>query len=117
MAPVYAIHRDPRWYPEPERFDPARFSDEAIRARTPYTFLPFGAGPRACVGKIVGFDQCVLALAHLAARFNLRLAEPERPLRLAADIVMHPRDALPIAFTPRGANEPALELPAVVAVR
>lgn len=49
-VPVYGIHRDPKIYPNPETFDPNRFDDENIKERHPSYYLPFGAGPRNCLG-------------------------------------------------------------------
>lgn len=51
MIPVYGIHHDPQYYPNPERFDPERFSDENKDHIVPGSFLPFGNGPRNCIGK------------------------------------------------------------------
>lgn len=51
MIPLYPIHRDPENYTEPEVFDPERFNEENKRNIKPFTYIPFGAGPRNCVGK------------------------------------------------------------------
>ena len=50
LIPVYGIHRDPNNYPNPDEFDPERFSDKNKSKIKPYTYLPFGAGPRSCLG-------------------------------------------------------------------
>lgn len=49
--PVYAIHNDEKYYPNPDRFDPERFTPENIASRPSYTYIPFGDGPRMCIGE------------------------------------------------------------------
>jgi cytochrome P450 len=51
VIPVYALHHDPKYYPEPERFDPERFNEDEKANRHRYVYLPFGEGPRICIGK------------------------------------------------------------------
>lgn len=91
---VYAMHRDPRWFERPDEFDPARFRPECQKAIRPYAYLPFGAGPRRCVGRFLGFQQCVLAMACLLRDYNLRLAPGQGEPRLTVDIVLHPAEPL-----------------------
>lgn len=50
LMPVYGIHRDPKFYPNPEKFDPERFSDENKGNIEPLAYFPFGSGPRNCIG-------------------------------------------------------------------
>lgn len=47
---VSGVHYDPQFYPDPEKFDPERFTEEKKEARDPYVYIPFGAGPRMCIG-------------------------------------------------------------------
>lgn len=50
LVPIHAIHHDPQYYPDPWKFDPERFRDNNKKLRDSCTFLPFGEGPRICIG-------------------------------------------------------------------
>uniref|UniRef100_A0A1B6CY50 Cytochrome P450 n=1 Tax=Clastoptera arizonana TaxID=38151 RepID=A0A1B6CY50_9HEMI len=69
--PVYGIQHDPNYYPKPEVFDPERFSEENIASRPSYTYLPFGEGPRICIGMRFGLTQVKLMLAALVLNYNI----------------------------------------------
>lgn len=101
VIPVYAVHRDERWFDNPNEFRPERFLPELESAQKRYSYFPFGAGPRACVGKQLGYDQCVLVLTWLLANYKIALAPGQGPPPLATDIVLHPREALRMVLTPR----------------
>ncbi|KAH6935455.1 hypothetical protein HPB50_006019 [Hyalomma asiaticum] len=62
--PAYAMHHDPSFFPDPERFDPDRFSDENVGTIRQYSYLPFGAGPRNCVGMRFALLSVKLCLLH-----------------------------------------------------
>jgi cytochrome P450 len=90
----YVIHRDPRWFAEPERFRPDRFADEDAIPRGAY--LPFGLGPRACIGRGFALMEGSLALARVLARYRLRPRDPAREVEVEAQVSLHPRGGLPL---------------------
>ncbi|XP_025157104.1 cytochrome P450 9e2-like [Harpegnathos saltator] len=71
-TPVYALHHDPKYFPNPSKFDPERFSDENKDNIVPYTYLPFGLGPRKCIGNRFALMETKLLVAHLLHRFMFK---------------------------------------------
>ncbi|MBA3555455.1 MAG: cytochrome P450 [Gemmatimonadales bacterium] len=69
----YVTHRRPDFYPAPERFDPERFTAQAVGGRPRYAFFPFGGGPRVCIGESLGRMEGVLLLARTAQRARFEL--------------------------------------------
>ncbi len=70
----YAMHRDPRWWNEPEAFIPERFAPENEKSIPKYAYLPFGAGPRVCIGNSFAMMEAKLALATMAQHFEWSIA-------------------------------------------
>jgi cytochrome P450 len=68
---IYLTHRDPRFYPEPDAFRPERFAPVEEASRPKLAYLPFGAGPRACIGKVFAMLEARLLLATVARRWRL----------------------------------------------
>lgn len=73
--PVYGLHHDPAYFPEPDKFDPERFSEQNKDKITPYTFLPFGLGPRKCIGNRFALMEAKILTANLLHRFYLKRIE------------------------------------------
>jgi cytochrome P450 len=86
------MHRDARFWPDPERFDPSRFTPEAKAARPKMTYFPFGAGPRICIGEGFAWMEGVLLLATLAQRWDVELLSSE--VQAQASITLRPRGGI-----------------------
>jgi len=82
IAPQLVVHRDPRFFPDPLRFDPARFSDENKEGRPRYAFFPFAAGSRQCIGEGLAWMEGVFVLAVIARDWRLTLP-PNSPAEIA----------------------------------
>ena len=70
----YVVHREAAYYPDPLRFDPEQFGEEASRERPRFAYFPFGGGPRVCIGRGLAIQQCTLALARLTQLVRIDLA-------------------------------------------
>ncbi len=87
----WSLHRNPRWFPDPNQFDPERFSDEAQRTRPAFTYIPFGAGGRRCLGESFAEMEGLLILATIASTVRLHLVNgqtirPEPVMTLRPDL-------------------------------
>lgn len=89
----YVMHRDARYFPEPERFDPSRWLPEARETRPQYAYFPFGGGVRRCIGEGFAWMEGVLLLAALAQRWRLRLV-PNHPVKTNPIITLRPRHGM-----------------------
>jgi cytochrome P450 len=86
----YVLHRLPQYWEDPERFDPERFTPERSADRPKFVYLPFGAGPRQCIGNHFALIEAHLVVATLAQRFRLRLV-PNHPVEPWPLITLRPR--------------------------
>jgi cytochrome P450 len=89
MMSPWVVHRDPRWWPDPERFDPGRWTPEAEAALPRFAYFPFGGGPRKCIGEGFAWMEGVVVLTTLARRWRLRPA-PGAAVTTAPSITLRP---------------------------
>ena len=86
----YSLHRHPEFWPDPERFDPDRFDPNAGEARHPFSYLPFAAGPRTCIGAGMAMLETQLVLAQILQRFKVRVV-PDHPIETTGKVTLKPR--------------------------
>jgi cytochrome P450 len=89
----WLLHRKPSLWENPDRFEPERFSPERAAARPRFAYLPFGGGPRICIGAAFAMTEAVLILATIAQRYRLRL-QPGHPVEPQGLITLRPRYGL-----------------------
>jgi cytochrome P450 len=96
----FVTHRDPRFFPDPLRFNPDRFTAEGKARRTKFTYFPFGAGARQCIGESFAWMEGVLILATLAQKWKLRL-EPGQRVEAQPLITLRPKYGMRMRIEPR----------------
>ncbi len=86
----WVLHRDPRFFEDPNGFRPERWAD-ATKPVPRFAYVPFGAGPRTCIGSAFARLELSLALATIAQRYRIDLAEPARPIEVLPVLTLQPR--------------------------
>jgi cytochrome P450 len=102
MSP-YLVQRDARWFPEPEKFDPERWTPEARDSRPKFAYYPFGGGARVCIGERFAWMEGVIVMAAIAQKWRLRLVPGQHvePLPL---ITLRVKNGLRMIAEPRAAG-------------
>jgi cytochrome P450 len=99
----YVTQRDPRWFPEPERFDPDRFGPGRVEDIPEYAYFPFGAGPHVCVGNAFAMMEITLVVTTVVQRFHLELTPGQEDLAPELKVSLRPRGGVwvkPVALPP-----------------
>ncbi|XP_049814694.1 cytochrome P450 6k1-like [Schistocerca nitens] len=86
---VLGLHHDPTHFPDPDRFDPEMFSEEAKAKRHPYVYLPFGEGPRICIGMRMGLLQSKVGLVNILSKHSVRTTQ-----KTVTNLDYHPRSII-----------------------
>ncbi|CAA9458747.1 MAG: Cytochrome P450 family protein [uncultured Rubrobacteraceae bacterium] len=96
----YVTHRNPVYWEDPQTFNPERFEEGRSADRPEFAYLPFGGGPRKCIGDRFALVEGVLVLATVAQRYNLRLAQ-ERKVAPEPLVTLRPKEGIPIILEER----------------
>lgn len=102
IIPPYTLHRSPEYWPNPEEFRPERFSKENKDNIDPYTYLPFGAGPRNCIGMRFALLTLKVAITAVLQHFTFQVCkETQIPLKLQSLGLMTPEKPIILKLVPR----------------
>lgn len=104
---VYGAHRAPRYWQNPEDFDPGRFTRENEKSRTPFTYLPFGGGPRGCIGGNYAMLQILMILSDLLRKYDFQLV-PDQTIEARPMVILRPKHGIRMAFTSAVAPSPCI---------
>jgi len=97
----YVIHRDARFFPDPLRFDPERFSAARAQEILPYAYIPFGAGPRACIGSAFAMVEMTLIVATVLQHYLVELSPAHAAVRPNALLALRPHPGLELGLHAR----------------
>ncbi|KFV64205.1 Thromboxane-A synthase, partial [Dryobates pubescens] len=96
------LHQNPEFWPEPEKFIPERFTEEARKEQHPFAYLPFGAGPRGCIGMKMGLLETKITLLRVLQKFQFKTCpETEIPLQLKSKATLGPKNGVYIMLESR----------------
>uniref|UniRef100_T1GV75 Cytochrome P450 n=1 Tax=Megaselia scalaris TaxID=36166 RepID=T1GV75_MEGSC len=103
IIPTAGLHRDPKYFPNPDTFDPERFSDENKHNIDPFTYIPFGAGPRICIANRLALMETKVIIYYLIESFKLEVCEKTTvPLDLSGGgFRLQPKNGFWLKFTAR----------------
>jgi cytochrome P450 len=101
MSP-WVMHHDPRYYPDPFKFDPERWTPAQREARPKFSYFPFGGGPRVCIGEGFAWMEGVLLIATIAQHWSMRLADGEK-VEPKPMITLRPRGGMRMTLERRDA--------------
>jgi cytochrome P450 len=104
---VYGAHHAPRYWENPENFDTERFTKANEKSRTPFTYLPFGGGPRGCIGGNYAMLQILMILSDLLRKYDFQLA-PGQTIEARPMVILRPKHGIRMTFTPVPAPAPCI---------
>ncbi len=102
VIPIYGLHHDPEYFRDPERFIPERFGGEERKRQVPYTYLPFGAGPRICIAQRFALMEAKTAIAYLVLAFKIEVcSKTDIPMVFGTNGNLKPANGMWLKLSPR----------------
>ena len=107
LVSPYVLHHDPRSFPDPQRFDPDRFAPGRAESIPQFAYLPFGAGPRVCIGNTFAMMAMKLVVATILQQYRLKLAPDQGEAEAEPLLVLRPKGGLCMTVARRAATAPS----------